>query len=163
MVFGLGAAPRPPVPPAGSGPESLKVLVCCDGSEHSVRAVDLAAALLSPAVTVRLLTVASKGFDKYEGPWGPLSDEEERDKELKSFVDRAFGVPTERLQKAGIQPETMVLLGNPAEQILDHVHEWQPDMVVVGRYGTTGLRKMMMGSVSDTLVKSAGVPVLVVP
>ena len=139
------------------------MLVCCDGSEHSVKAVDLVAAMLSPSVRVRLLTVASKGFDKYEGPWGALSDEEERDKELKSFVDRAFAVPTERLEKAGIEPETMVLLGNPAEQILDHVRQWQPDMVVVGRYGTTGLRKMMMGSVSDTLVKSAGVPVLVVP
>lgn len=147
----------------GSGDGPLKVLVCCDGSDHSVRAVGLAATLLTPGLRVRLVTVASKGFARYEGPWGPLSDEEERSKELQDYVKLAFSVPTRRLEQAGITPETVVLMGNPAEQILDHVQDWHPDVVVVGRYGTTGLRKVVMGSVSDSLVKHSGVPVLVVP
>lgn len=59
--------------------------------------------------------------------------------------------------------ETLHRLGNPSDEILNEIQQWHPDLVVVGTFGTSGFTKMIIGSVSEYLVKHSHVPVLVVP
>ena len=140
-----------------------RILLAADGSSHSARAADVLAAMVPVGATVRVLTVAGLEFVPYRSQWGPLSDEPERQERLKSIVENAFGTPLEHLRRANCRLEKTTRLGNPAEQIMDETREWRPDLVVVGRSGLGGMAKLLLGSVSEHLVKHAHVPVLVVP
>jgi len=149
-------------PEAEAEPWPARVLLACDGSEQAARASAVVAALVSPQAVVRLLTVAGSEYAPYEGQWGPLSDAEDRKFELALIMDQAFTGPLERLRPTGCRLEAGSRLGNPGQQILIDVEEWNPDLVVVGRTGAGGMVKLVLGSVSNHVVKNARVPVLVV-
>ncbi len=59
--------------------------------------------------------------------------------------------------------KTAVLFGKPAAEIVRYVRENAFDLVVVSTHGRTGLRHVVLGSVAERIVRSAGRPVLVVP
>jgi nucleotide-binding universal stress UspA family protein len=145
----------------GSWPR--KILLACDGSTHSAKAAGTVAAMVSPRSKVRVITVQSYEFATYTGEWGPLSDEEERQERLKSIINQVFREPLEILDRSACEVERTSRLGNPAEQILEEVGEWHPDLVVVGRTGLGGMSRLLLGSVSTHLVKRSPVPILVIP
>ena len=144
-------------------PWPRKVLLACDGSRHSTKAANTVAAMVSPGSKVRVITVQSYEFAAYSGEWGPLSDEPERQERLRSIIKQVFHEPLELLKNSGCEVERTSRLGNPAEQILEEVGEWHPDLLVVGRAGMGGISRLLLGSVSTHLVKHASVPILVVP
>ena len=53
-------------------------------------------------------------------------------------------------------------LGRPAEQIVDLGEELGIGMIIVGSRGLSTLRRALMGSVSDSVVRHAHCPVFVV-
>lgn len=53
--------------------------------------------------------------------------------------------------------------GEIAEALLDAADTWNADLVVVGRRDMSRLREIVIGSVSDAVVRGAARPVLVVP
>ncbi|TLS38228.1 universal stress protein [Pseudalkalibacillus caeni] len=55
-----------------------------------------------------------------------------------------------------------ILQGNPAEEIPRYAQENEVDLIVVGNRGLSGIKKLMMGSVSQKIVDHAHCPVLVV-
>jgi nucleotide-binding universal stress UspA family protein len=72
-----------------------------------------------------------------------------------------------RLQGAEGVPHTVKIVaheasGNPAELIVETASDLLSQLVVVGTHGRTGLPRMVMGSVAEAVVRSAGCPVLVV-
>jgi nucleotide-binding universal stress UspA family protein len=52
--------------------------------------------------------------------------------------------------------------GVPEERILKAAHDIGADMIVLGTYGRTGLRRLLMGSVAEHVVRKASCPVLTV-
>ena len=52
--------------------------------------------------------------------------------------------------------------GNPADVIIETASDLLANLVVVGTHGRKGLQRMVMGSVAEAVVRSAGCPVLVV-
>lgn len=54
-----------------------------------------------------------------------------------------------------------VLRGDPALAITAHAKERQCDLVVVGTHGRTGVERLVLGSVAESVVGSAPCPVLV--
>lgn len=58
--------------------------------------------------------------------------------------------------------EARLLMGSPADQILREAEEREADLVVVGRRGLGGLKRLLMGSVSEGVVQHARCPVLVI-
>jgi nucleotide-binding universal stress UspA family protein len=53
-------------------------------------------------------------------------------------------------------------VGKPAAEIVDLAEELGVGLVVVGSRGLGGVRRALMGSVSDSVVRHAHCPVLVV-
>ena len=49
-----------------------------------------------------------------------------------------------------------------AKQLLEVCHKWQPDLIVLGTHGRTGLKKIWMGSVAEQVFRSSSCPVLTV-
>lgn len=54
------------------------------------------------------------------------------------------------------------LTGNPAQEICDYANQHNFDLIVIGSRGLSGLKKLVMGSVSDQVTNHAECPVLVV-
>lgn len=60
----------------------------------------------------------------------------------------------------GVEASYAVEFGVPAEQIVQYANENDIDMIVVGTHGRTGLRRVLMGSVAEAVVRKAECPVL---
>jgi nucleotide-binding universal stress UspA family protein len=68
----------------------------------------------------------------------------------------------DRLAKDGATSIGVVKLGNPIDEINQVVDEHNIDLVVMGTHGRTGLRHLMVGSVTERIVRSCRVPVLTI-
>jgi nucleotide-binding universal stress UspA family protein len=49
-----------------------------------------------------------------------------------------------------------------AKQLLEISQKWQPDLIVLGTHGRTGLKKIWMGSVAEQVFRASSCPVLTV-
>ncbi|MCC6508642.1 MAG: universal stress protein [Pirellulaceae bacterium] len=62
---------------------------------------------------------------------------------------------------ASVPAEHHLLAGDPATEIVRVADEEGVDLIVVGSHGRTGLYRMLMGSVAESIVRSANCPVVV--
>jgi nucleotide-binding universal stress UspA family protein len=53
-------------------------------------------------------------------------------------------------------------LTDPADQIVQFAEKEQADMIVLGTHGRTGLRRLLLGSNAEVIIRHAPCPVLVV-
>lgn len=63
---------------------------------------------------------------------------------------------------AVVEFERHLLLGSPARTIIEFADEHEVDLVVMGSHGRTGLSRLLLGSIVDTVVRTAHCPVLTV-
>ena len=54
------------------------------------------------------------------------------------------------------------LVGDPADMLVRYADENEADLVVMGTHGRTGLRRLVMGSVAEAVVRRAHCPVITV-
>ena len=64
--------------------------------------------------------------------------------------------------QAGLTVITEIAEGNPHEEILAYVSEHGIDMVIMGTHGRTGIDRVVIGSVTERVVRRSPVPVLTV-
>jgi len=67
-----------------------------------------------------------------------------------------------QLNKEGLNVETKVLTGRPAETIIDFVRRDKVDLIAIATHGRSGIKRWVFGSVADRLVRSSSVPVLLI-
>lgn len=68
-------------------------------------------------------------------------------------------------RKAGIKPKTVLreMVGGPAAgPILSEARKQRADLIVLGTHGRRGVRRLVLGSDAEQVVRSASVPVLLV-
>ncbi len=141
------------------------MLLCTDGSERSTRALATGWGLFGPEAVPVVVTVAD-GPDPTiltgSGFGGPVVSPEEFDEQAdradvvaRSVVDATVGA----LGVAGA--ETHVLSGDPAGAICRLAEELSARAIVVGSRGRGGLKRAVLGSVSDHLVRHAPCTVVV--
>lgn len=82
--------------------------------------------------------------------------------ECEKTGHRATSSVEEKAKFAGLEAESIILKGDPAEKILDFADEHDVDMIIVGSLGKSGIERFALGSVSEKVVRHAKVPVLVV-
>lgn len=63
---------------------------------------------------------------------------------------------------AGARARTRLVAGGPADEILKAGRGWHPDLIVIGTHGRGGVRRFLMGSVAEHVVRRASRPVLTV-
>jgi nucleotide-binding universal stress UspA family protein len=145
----------------------LHLLVATDDSEPAHHAESWISRLRwSRPRVVDVLCVAGHGITRLG--WGmhtyrePVRQavEDIRQGELLA-AQRIANEVGERLQQGGLTVRTWARQGDAAEEILAHIDLEQPDMVVVGPQGRSGLARLLLGSVSSQVIASAGRPVLV--
>jgi nucleotide-binding universal stress UspA family protein len=67
-----------------------------------------------------------------------------------------------RLEGTGFRARTEVRNGDASHEILDAAAEWQPDLIVMGSHGRSGLNRLVLGSVSDHVMRHADCSVEVI-
>lgn len=67
-----------------------------------------------------------------------------------------------RPSRAGIPLEHRLEYGDPAAAILKSARETGADLIVMGTHGRTGLRRLLMGSVAEQVLRKASCPVLTI-
>jgi nucleotide-binding universal stress UspA family protein len=132
-----------------------KILLAYDGSASARRALDYRyRAAADDSVTV--ISVAPKLI---EGPsTAEYTDPSSPPDEHRRQLDEALTV----LAEAGVKAESVLVIGNPAAEILDLAEATEVDLIVIGRSGKTGIKRFLMGTVSDRVVEHARCDVLVV-
>ncbi len=90
--------------------------------------------------------------------------------ELHTLYDKLREVTEKRLEdlkeelvsKYGVEVETKILNGEPFDAILDYLDETKPDLVVVGAHGKRGVKRILLGSVSEKVARKSSVNVTIV-
>ena len=80
----------------------------------------------------------------------------ELDKLATSAVERGAASAT----AAGMKATTRIRRGSPADEIVAEAKEWGADVIVLSTHGRTGLGRLFLGSVANSLVHHAPCPVL---
>jgi len=65
-------------------------------------------------------------------------------------------------EKEGIKVESLTLKGTPYEVIVKTADHKNADLIVVGSHGRTGVKRLLMGSVTERVIGHSGSAVLVV-
>lgn len=68
-----------------------------------------------------------------------------------------------RLMKRGISVETVCTTGSPIRRIVEEAATQTARYIVLGAYGHSGLRQLVVGGTASGVLKQAGCPVVVVP
>ena len=82
--------------------------------------------------------------------------------ERRRAAERLLATTAARLRDAGFAATTAVRDGEPGRAICACADDWRPDLVVVGSHGKRGLDRLMLGSVSEAVVRYAPCSVEVV-
>jgi hypothetical protein len=135
-----------------------KLLVCTDGSPNSQVAVNKTLALArlcgSPVFVLQVLQIIPECE-------GVASDVMVR---LAEEVPLQMEAITAQAPAVGVTLKTLICRSvSPFATILDEIERLRPELVVMGRYGKTGVTRLMLGSVTARIIGLSPVNVLVVP
>lgn len=132
------------------------ILVPTDGSEGAEVALEHAESLAeSYGAEIHLLFVADVRTQN-TGNMAPNMIGE-----LQETGEEAVESMKEKLNK-GIDVKTEVETGIPHREINEYVEEKDVDMIAMGTHGRTGLGRVLLGSVTEKVVRTSEVPVLTV-
>ncbi len=147
-----------------------KVLAPADLSNHCKvgvqYALELAQAQDSEVVIFNVLTVEETPYPQAEEAWIVQQTElpklkkalEQRKLLLHDFVSHSFA---DLLANTRVRQE--VVIGTPYKKIIEKAEHEGFDMIVMSTHGRTGLLHMLIGSVTERVVRRAPCPVLAVP
>ena len=75
---------------------------------------------------------------------------------------RRLAAALAQARAAGTRAQAKLVEGGAAERILRIGQRWHPDVIVIGTHGRSGVRRFLMGSVAEHVVRGASRPVLTV-
>jgi nucleotide-binding universal stress UspA family protein len=139
-----------------------EIVVPVDGSENSVRATKFALEMARAMdVGVRLLYVFPAASVELVGMAGMSRDDISQ--AAGSSGQRAFDKVREALgNDMNSRVETDTAFGDPAEEIIAVTERDPAVLIVIGRRGLSRMKSLMLGSVSDKVIRHAKCPVTVI-
>lgn len=140
-----------------------KILCTTDFSEASFEALKYAIGLArsTQSKLILMYVVNQKMFS--EGlSLARVSSPEALGKEMADEARRRLKMLIPVEERDGIDWETNVRSGNPAQEIIRYAKENNIDMIVIGTAGHSGVEHIMFGSTAETVVRGAHCSVLTV-
>jgi nucleotide-binding universal stress UspA family protein len=136
-----------------------KIMIATDGSKQVEKAVKAAVELarLTGARLYAVYVIASTGYTPRNFGW-----EESLREILEAEAKRAVTFVEEAGKASGIEVESVILDGHPADRIMGFAEQEDMDLIVMGTLGRTGLDRFLLGSVAEKIVRHSKTPVMVV-
>ncbi len=145
---------------------AVKILMATDGSKYSEKAVDYGVGLAKKLgyEVVALYVISLKSLERFAlGHHDDIGGYEKANDELKADGEHALDYVTRKCDEEGVKVTRRMARGYPADEIIKMAVGEKPALIIVGSLGKTGLGHLLLGSVSEAVVKKAPCPVLVVP
>lgn len=143
------------------------ILLCTDGSELSLAALGEGTALLgdeAPRIVVTVIGYPDDDLVVGAGHAGPVMTPDELRTERERLLREADETLTKAAAAIGVPDNHRVLHDHhPGKAIVDLATEMGAAAIVVGSRGRGGIKRAVLGSVSDHLVRNATCPVVVIP
>ena len=93
----------------------------------------------------------------------PMSDPTDAQVEAVRTAEGYLAGARERLGRAGLADvETAVWYGPPAEAIVEAARYRGADLIVMSSHGRSGLERLVLGSVAETVLRSTETPTLLI-
>lgn len=144
---------------------SLKMLIATDGSMYSREAADYGLCLAGKLgyEVLALYVVNTKALERFAiGHHDDIGGYENENARLTSEGESALGYIMAKGKELAVPVSKKIVRGNPADEILAIASKEGAGVIVVGNLGKTGFTHMLMGSVSESVVRKAPCPVWVV-
>jgi nucleotide-binding universal stress UspA family protein len=84
------------------------------------------------------------------------------DKRNASLAKQYLSRKTRELRSRGIKASYQAVIGEPADTIMKLARRKKSDLIIMSSHGKGGLKRAILGSVTDEVIRKAGKPVLVV-
>ena len=139
-----------------------RIMVAVDFSLHSRRAVEFATKFAPQAEIdlVHAYHVPFKGFIYGGGTDREVREQHER--QLQKMIDEEMALFLADRGRETARLKAVVLEGSPHEVIHQQVDRLQPDLLVVGTHGRTGVAHAVLGSVAEGLLNAPPCDVLAI-
>jgi nucleotide-binding universal stress UspA family protein len=144
-----------------------RIVIGFDGSPNSQRAVQLVAKLVAPPDgRVTLVSVAETLTPSSHGPAvggirSTIAREVRRiNTERAKAATKALKRAAAELNRSGWRTYTQLRTGEPLRELMAAVGKADPQLLVVGARGTSGVRQLLLGSVAEGVLNRSPVPVL---
>jgi len=145
----------------------MKILLATDGTDYSEDAIKMLSNFsFGDGDLIKIISVIDMALpisiDIYGGFVSPNIEfektvKENADKILKDAVDRVKNSTGEN-----VEISTDVLFGSPESRIVETAEEINADLIIVGSHGYNSWERLLLGSVSNSVVQHAPCSVLVV-
>ena len=143
------------------------ILVATDGSDLAMRAVTLGAGLAKAlgarlGIVIVMTPYASVGDSEHAFAGMPDSVRAQALAYLQGEARKALDAAKAEAARAGVAAETILDEHVHADAgILAAAKRWGADLVVVASHGRSGVKALLIGSVTQKVLAKATVPVLV--
>ncbi len=141
-----------------------RIVVPVDGSATAARGLK-EALRLARGHTVRLclLHVVDETFVLQAGEAVAFSEETFR--AMRAGGKRILARAEATARKAGLRPRALLvetMTRSVADVVVREARKWKADLIVIGTHGRRGMRRVVMGSDAEQIVRNSPVPVLLV-
>ena len=146
----------------GSEPADEAVRQATDMASHDGARLHLVTAYPDPQILRERTTIWTND------PKGMMDSGPTRDSgaytivDLREVAESIVQRAARDAQSKGIEVQTHVREGQPAEVIIDVANQEQADLIVVGSRGLTGIKRYLLGSVSSKVSEHAPCSVMIV-
>ncbi|MDI6900763.1 MAG: universal stress protein [Anaerosomatales bacterium] len=136
-----------------------RILLPTDGSAPAVAATEYAVILAKTFGAAVKAIYVDTGIEALEYPEEVMDDDvfEGVHPSVKGLV-----IAKTMCERNGVECEVELVQGGVAKRIIAVAEEYEADLVVIGDTGRTGIKRIALGSVAETVVKGCDRPTLVV-
>jgi len=139
-------------------------LLCTDGSDYAIEALRTCLPLLAPVDRMVLVTVESPVDPEVETGTGFIVERStDPSNQIRTTGDRLAKTHLDRtVEEVGLdEVQLRAVVGHAGKAICELAASLPASVVVIGTSGHGGVRRAIIGSTSDYVIRHAGCPVLV--
>ncbi|MFC7200668.1 universal stress protein [Halospeciosus flavus] len=139
-----------------------EILIPTDGSEGVQPAVEMALNLAEKHdATLHVLFIVDQPVS-VSGAGEGFSGLDSLLEALEEEGHEVTGEIAKQAEERDIETTAAVRRGNPHDDILNYAEEQGLDLIVIGTHGRTGVKRALLGSVTEDIVRHSEIPVLTV-
>lgn len=141
-----------------------KILYPTDFSNVSKKALDYIKTLKNAGTkeVIVLHIIDERGIEHIAHLPEASIDIEELEKKREDYAKQEMAAIENELKASGFKVKTIVKKGVPFTDILKTEEQEDISVVVIGSHGKSCISEMLLGSVSEKVIRKSGKPVLVV-
>ena len=140
------------------------VLVPLDGSEVSESVIPLATDIAQKSnAELRFVRVANNASQNAMGDAGIYYPSPQSSAKASTIAGEYLEPFVNKAKKQGVSASMRTPTGSPASCLISLTDENDSTLTVMGTRGQEGIRRLIVGSVTDKVIRSSGNPVLIVP